>query len=1050
MPFVGQPVADNFVTLLGQVIKDAIEPALNSRLTAGYHHEDEDEDEDVADSELVDQIGADEEVEDEEDEVDANGRPRRKQIPITDSITSASNNSDAAEEQAQFDAWMEKVMAKSEQEYLEEESDYEHAEADRKVAAHEQHVKEAKAGWRDEKESPSASSSDSSVDEVRRLPECKNDSTSDSEDTLHSNGSVQRHQTSDLPHDFQSPEPYQIRKSAHSSRDNGSGGAAGETLPAWLLPKSPLDAHFRKGYGGLGHADLEETIAEVTSSQKKALRESKIRDDNERASESSASRSGGDSDSESERQHNADESLPAWMIPKSPLDAHFRKGYGGLGHEDFEEAVEEITTAQKKARALVRSHQRKVQQKVGKLYSDSDGNSAEEEDGDDADLQSDDDRNPEEEFDVLEGNIITIDDLPDDFGAAPTALNPTTVGTPVHVRPNRQLTSSEGKSSRQASRSSEYAKQTKLFQSPTASKIRVSVSAKKSATKSALDPENTDPAWLIPKSPLDAHFRKGYGGLGHEDFEEAVEEITTAQKKKAEKAALSLSAKDGSNSIIKMLDAYFDSKRGDEAPKARKPAAKGKKAKKSGKVSALTGKAKKNGNPTRVAARKAATAQSASADDVGVASGNIMFDQGSDEDAEPYSFIDAEKHGLAGDDDLQGDHLLPSAHPATELPQGKLPLTKNPTLDKMMRASYLAHMAEYAKAEQAKAGAKVASPVKGKTASPVKARTASPTKASAPKPVSPSSGKKAAPPKDVADFLTSPHLKHSMEAIDEMIRANLSKLTQMRAREQALRDSFSSGVSLTDRSADEPKRGKRKPAKLTRRSTAPIRTSASTGKLPAQAKVMTRCKSTTTLHLRGTGNVRSAAALQAQEAPAQPTFSSRRSSLTSVPSRRSSLTTVSGLLSDPPASSSHASKLSAHLLSLHTKPTASSGARHSSPHYARRESVEAAASHQPSKSPNPLRSSTPTGVSRPLSSSSRLLQPTAATIIRTADIACNSSKAANIHNEWHLQLRTADHEEPEIELSGRKLANKILRQSLSALEAEHILDWSSPGTLTRR
>jgi hypothetical protein len=698
-----------------------------------------------------------------------------------------------------------------------------------------------------------------------------------------------------------------------------------------------------------------------------------------------------------------------------------------------------------------------VQQKVGKLYSDSDGDSAEDDnDEDGADLQSDQEDDSEEDFDVLDENIITVDDLPDNFGAAPTALNPTTVGTPVHVRPSRQLVSSESKasSSRQASRSSEYAKQTKLFQSPTASKIRVSVSAKKSATKGPLDPENTDPAWLIPKSPLDAHFRKGYGGLGHEDFEEAVEEITTAQKKKAAKTALSLAGKgEDDNNVIKMLDAYFDNKRVDEsgkAPKTRKAAGKGKKtAKRVGKSGGLTGKVNKNGNPTRVASRKAVTLGSTSAAGVGVATGNIMFDQGSDEEGEPYSFIDTGKHGLAGEDDLHGDHLLPSAHPATQLPQAKLPLTNNPALDKMMRDSYLAHMAEYANAEKVRT--KVASPAKPSSAKPVSPSSGKKTTA-APKPASPSSGKKTtAAPKAVADFLTSPHLKHSMAEIDDMIRANLSKLHQMRAREQALRDSFSSGVSLTEHSAEAIKHGtskKQQRAKLTRRASPPIRASASMGRLPAQAKAMTRCKSTTTLHLRGTGNVRSATVPQTQDAPAvqAATFSSRRSSLTSVPSRRSSLTTVTGLLSDPPASSSHASKLSAHLLSLHTKPTASSGARHSSPLHARRASADAGTSRQQSsKSPNPLRSSAPTAVSRPLSSSSRLLQPTAATVIRTADIACNSSKAANIHNEWHLQLRTADHEEPEIELSGRKLANKILRQSLSALEAEHILDWSSPG-----
>lgn len=49
-------------------------------------------------------------------------------------------------------------------------------------------------------------------------------------------------------------------------RTPGAKGAADPTegVPAWFLPKSPLDAVFRKGYGGLGQNDMQEVIDILT------------------------------------------------------------------------------------------------------------------------------------------------------------------------------------------------------------------------------------------------------------------------------------------------------------------------------------------------------------------------------------------------------------------------------------------------------------------------------------------------------------------------------------------------------------------------------------------------------------------------------------------------------------------------------------------------------------------------------------------------------------------------------------------------------------------
>ena len=69
--------------------------------------------------------------------------------------------------------------------------------------------------------------------------------------------------------------------------------------------------------------------------------------------------------------------------------------------------------------------------------------------------------------------------------------------------------------------------------------------------------------------------------------------------------------------------------------------------------------------------------------------------------------------------------------------------------------------------------------------------------------------------------------------------------------------------------------------------------------------------------------------------------------------------------------------------------------------------------------------------------------PTAAALIRSADIASNSSKAANIHNEWHTLLRTENpYGESDVELSGRKLRNKLLEvDGIDRGEIELLIQW---------
>lgn len=1007
-PFAGHPINPSNSALLTRVINAVIEPVLSTR-DEYYAHINEEED-----AEYVDQIGDETANAYETALNDTVMRARKKKLHITDSITTASNNSDGHsdndhdndvddDDDRGVDEWMDRVMQKSEHNYLQEESEYGDVAPD--VGASDFPHQGREEAQSSEQGSDSDSISLDSNGMGKHVKVCKHASSSDSEDTLHSESSVERRQHQHAEQPFQSPAPYQVRKSAHSY-DTKTAETA-EPLPAWLMPKSPLDGYFRKGYGGLGHEELADVIEEVTSSQKKALRAGKIADDNEISS--SESERGSDVDSsgvdedlaESERSQTdlgeIDEPLPAWLMPKSPLDAHFRKGYGGLGHEDLSETIAEVTASQKKARQAAARH------------------------------EMDD-----------EANAITLEDLPENFGMSTLVHTAPAhaVGTPTNVRPSRSLTGSGGSSGGNTAKGIEYAKQQKLFQSPNpSSKIRVTV---KNGNNNTVQTEESGaqqfaqeplPAWLIPKSPLDAHFRKGYGGLGHEDLSDAIEHVTSTQKKKkAAQKALSLSQDSAGNSITKMLENFYDSK-----PSARPASSKAlpapvvfkekKKLRKSKKsvsskhptaAGGLSSKAAANGASTRVSARQ--KKRITSADDWGEASEQIMFDsEVTAVDPTVGAARSAAVHDADGLVDEGHEHLLPSAHPSNSLPlnaSGGLKLTNNPTLNAMMQDSFKAFVVQYAAANQQKPTA--ASPkMHGELAN---GHAKSPTSKPSPKAsskVGTSAGKKAATPHSarktstteddqLAAYLTSPKLQYSLDEIDNLIRANLSKLTKMQAKEEALRSSFSSGLSLTDQESTPPKKNSATRPKLTKRASR-YAAKATAPEPPAKSKTVTKPAvkvGTTTLHTRSTGNIRNSV-------PAvQSTSRERRSSTPTVTAR----------------SQSHPSKISKDLLSSPPR----SGVRSSN--YGGHSPIAAVAS-------------------RPLSANSRLCAPTVATLIRSADIATNSSKAANIHNEWHLQLRVAEHGEPDIEITGRKLNNKLLRHSMPSVDADQILGWQSPGNL---
>ena len=987
--FSGHTIEERNLSLLTQVIKSVVEPFISQQ---NDYYDFTIEEDDGDGSENIDQIA----IAAANGAQDTGMRARKRQINLTDSITTASNHNDStvaseteggseeesddeAEDQDRVDEWMEQVMAKSEQDYLQEESDYSDVAPDEPVLER-AHIYQSPA--RAEKEqSSSEPSSDSDGDSEAENHTAKVHAsadksvdrplyhlTSSDDDTLHSERSIERQkkakQTKD--HAFQSPAPYQIRKSAAAIYDTAEAEEK-EPLPAWLMPKSPLDAHFRKAYGGLGKDDLQETIELITSTQKKALRASRIADDNEVSSAASGEHSEDESHTDAGE---IDEPVPAWLMPKSPLDAHFRKGYGGLGKEDLQDAIEEITTAQKKAQAHIRTSQRVP-----------------------------------DEFDLV--NAITVEDLPDNFGVPSDA-----VGTPTNVRPARRLSGSEGNSGSGGSKAKgrEYAKQQKLFQSPKPSRIPVAVSsAKKSAAKVAPSEEPL-PAWLMPKSPLDAHFRKGYGGLGHEDLDEAIAEITSSQKKAQRSAGV---GRDDTarRSISKMLENYYDAQHSTK---------------------------KTSTTPTPSKGKKKASKKHATDTTTGETSDAIMFDVESGLEEEKYSQID-----LPTEQDAT--HLLPSAHPSTSPPSK---LTNNASLNAMMRQSFQSYVSQYAKNTAAPGphGNKVEikSGKNSRSSTPQSTKKKNTTTTASPASAAVHSGTKAKAPlsnEDFSAYLRSPELKHNFDEIDALIRESQKNLRRMKLDEknatvgngkriQKTRSgSIVSNVSLTDHESQEPRpRGRKVPrAKLTKRADAPTNkplerrasTDSATAKLAAKANAKAQRLSTAKLHEQSTGNVRQAAA-----AP------SGMASVSTAPvswSRRSSTTTM-------------ASKISQTLLNEGPARLPSP-----SPRLVRSPSPALHAQQRARSQTKPRARSAPVvqPAQRLLRVDSRLLVPTTAALIRSADIATNSSKAANLHNEWHTMLRSGD---SDVELSGRKLRNKILRRSLPAVNAEQIIEWNSPGT----
>jgi len=59
---------------------------------------------------------------------------------------------------------------------------------------------------------------------------------------------------------FKSPAAKAKRAAKSPSARSSTSKSADDAVPAWLMPKSPMDKLFRKGYGGLGQETLEQTI----------------------------------------------------------------------------------------------------------------------------------------------------------------------------------------------------------------------------------------------------------------------------------------------------------------------------------------------------------------------------------------------------------------------------------------------------------------------------------------------------------------------------------------------------------------------------------------------------------------------------------------------------------------------------------------------------------------------------------------------------------------------------------------------------------------------
>ena len=1088
MAFNGHLIYDNNIALLCQVIKAAIEPALVNHNDYDDHLEESDNDEDIYETDMIDQIGQNTEQESETDE------------SSQDNAVEA--NADVIQEQAEFDTWMEKIMIQNEQDYLREEEEKYKGEDDGESSSRSsteslqqertrRGITAASTGSRldTEAEDSCDDASDISQD-VRELPVCKNSSSSgsspsstSSDDTLHSVDSLERRNHNNnkesQPH-FQSPEPYQVRKSLHStSMHEASQQEQPESLPAWLMPKSPLDEHFRKGYGGLGKDDLQDVIAEVTTSQKKALRASRIQDDNESTSSSAYSSSrdtGNDSPPLSARRQEEEDSLPAWLMPKSPLDEHFRKGYGGLGKEDLSETIEVINTAQKKQRDATARAMENSNLCRERLYSDSDTDVVDRQDSSSG-VES---GGMESEFDFIAENVITVDDLPDDFGSEPTPLNPTTVGTPVQARSSRSNNGSTGSSGQQPQvRSVEYAKQTKLFQSPNPSQIRVAVTSK---TPKSEDPI---PAWLMPKSPLDEHFRKGYGGLGKEDLSETIEVINTAQKKQRNAAAcddlLWLHSHSGDSvedrdedSIIKDLDAYYDAKRNKTVtsnnhgmnktttkkniqeknhsstlksstnfvknniikttlsrPELKTQPSRTNTMKSTKRITGKTSKISKKSKKTLKEIQNGPTSE------------QIMFD--------PINMEDDTSVNSLLNNNNNSDDLLPSAHPSISVPinsNGEVLLTKNASLNQMIQESFRNFVAQYSKKGQLDEFTKAMESGMNEEIKHEKKIKSSPKLKTSKSTTLPSSNKKSNKKHvdDVNLYLQSPELKCNIEEIDEMIRLNLSKLTKMQKKEKELRESFSSALTLSDDENEEEGKQKyitrntkkhiNKQPKLTKRSNnyliaPPHTTTAMNNTIPVKSspghpvKRMVHSKSQTSLHLRSTGNTRSTT----------PTLTRSSTPTSTVPSRTPTGVPKSFSSKFQTGSSNVLGTTASFAAKRAVSPAVLSQRRHSTT--TNTTSSTSALNTQPSPRtsttiPTTLpTTSTTTAIplyTRPLSATSRLLAPTTASIHRTTETITKNSKTDNLHNEWHLHLRSTDSTTKQ--LDAHPSGKKIVRRSL--------------------
>ncbi|KAJ1436659.1 hypothetical protein B484DRAFT_393106 [Ochromonadaceae sp. CCMP2298] len=648
--FTGQPIDSSTSSLLGQVMKALLEPVLS------YHADGVEEGDLLVDTDsvdLLDQIGE----QGGEPGLRSGGSGNSKIMERLERIERMGRMDDSSSGDEQDS----RLMSSRERLYLSEEAEYADVDVD---GVDDGDYVDGEAGDEVEEVSHEGSSTSVSLNSYDGGEEGEGVQTSDS--------------SSDSEHmSFQSPAAHNVRRVVP---ETPATDPTQEPLPAWLMPKSPMDAYFRKGYGGLGEEELSEVIHEVTSSQKKAKQMSRIKDDNEMSS-------GTDTDSDAEcaeegsvesgyvehqqlfasptldrKTHSrpadspSDSDTPAWLMPKSPMDAYFRKGYGGLGKDDLKEVIHEVTSSQKKAK---KEHEQMHMGEGG------------------------------------EGGEITLDDLPDDFGAGLVSAT----ATPTSLKTRANGKGKGGATPTQA-----------LFQSP---------SGRGGAEVGAV------PAWLMPKSPMDAYFRKGYGGLGKEELKEVIHEVTSSQKKAPRPPVSSPGVgKDTKDKLATKLLGNFhkamprpsDKSRPAPAPAPASP--RGAK-KKSGKRKPSVPYTSR----TRLGARRdGETLKSAwgvGADDGGSdgAVENIMFEGG---DADP--------------------DLLPSAHPSTGLPldaAGSLQLTGSAVLNEMIRESYRGHMQQYASA--------------------------------------PSHPSDPAPP-----LLQSPKIQTTLDEIDELIRTNLHKLSKIK------------------------------------------------------------------------------------------------------------------------------------------------------------------------------------------------------------------------------------------------------------------------------